>query len=68
MGAPAEGGGPSKSLISLGPSDGAVPCFGSGRAGKRQLQTKKRPKLEFRGPKLARFPAFLKGKWRGALN
>ena len=62
MGAPAEGGGPSKSLISLGPSDGAVPCFGSGRAGKRQSQSLLKPKLEFRGPKLARFPAFFDQK------
>ena len=41
---------------------GPTPCNGSGRAGKRQSQSLLKPKLEFRGPKLARFPAFFDQK------
>ena len=45
-----------------GPSPGGAGCNGWGRAGKRQSQADSRPKLEFRGPKLARFPAFFDQK------
>ena len=45
-----------------GPSPYPTLVHGWGRAGKRQSQSLLKPKLEFRGPKLARFPAFFDQK------